>query len=1143
MNKSKLKRRQSSTQSEDLFEFVDYTSVSNFERLATAIEQALCEWGLKDAAYGCFSDDQLAIATAALTHPIPTDFTRHETLAIGEDLFKLSYHCHPAARFTHHDSSSPPRDEHADLPLALDEFYRLTSVTEINDPQDYHPLHRWTGMGRLLILKPMTDNSKLKYFSTSSRSVDIHQAKTLISACAIAFRNINCSVPIFVPIGQSRNALYNGYMLQNDSVLEDVEIRFNTTLTSPLLLHYTELDGLHSLFQHKLAMSQPNHGASDRQIWTAAVFTYDLPHDYDEDWKNLNESVGGTDTMSGESQAQRWSTLSFSEEMDEWDNEHPTTLFSKNAASHLAFGSYNDPLRSLTLSAIFPMSPDGTYTDETMDALTATHWRLSREFAPANQQRAFLSTLIDQVTSSWIRDPENRQYLAPYDDNNTLEETTAAPTNDNRLVRHLLSAVGHNRGATAHPPTAMSVSDQMESILASIFRREGQQGGKEDDEGPHVSLYHMNNDIAVYTAQALGLRLRQIGSVPSRSFLWNMVFYTLKLFSDTPKLQSTISFISFLRYLWIEALRRIRWHWENLVPIPDINPYLYRKTSSSESSLQNSSETVKDGPSHEKTLGIDLRYNILHQKLAMVNCCIYRQLEHMSSEEREALAKKAYSSPKKKVSSLFDNLSDTPSSTATPAAEGNSLGFDGLNSLLEKLVDPEEASTPGSSSRSNSRPEPSESDDISEGELFFDSVEDIENAALIGNHKTEQEKKNSEEDREKPIMDESSRGSSLSDVSVLARPPPMGESFVRLNYPSSADSDAHYISNASNFLVQKKEKNREIMDSDAAEGRKYPSPHLHLLATKEPMWIPETQEPGFMTEDMIKQQAEVFESLGTSDGATQLRAQLQSAQLFSDMEAFKAANPHASLEDFIRWHSPKDWLPSSTVDGENSSTPLEGKLSARMADPKNIWQELWKSAKRIPATRQKPLFSTTAEAEKALHYLESMSIHETFAMLLPTLVLIAYKTLTTHPIVHFSRCVAEGLASLGSEVARFSWEDVRDGKQTMDNIIALLRQQESTMCNGISLLRKMPKQYELVDRLLRNSQTFVDEGEERSALFDIFKNEQNIMSRPRFKEYIHYSDCCEMAFEGRKLPQRQYTLVKENEIRIVDMQTTDALYT
>jgi hypothetical protein len=48
-----------------------------------------------------------------------------------------------------------------------------------------------------------------------------------------------------------------------------------------------------------------------------------------------------------------------------------------------------------------------------------------------------------------------------------------------------------------------------------------------------------------------------------------------------------------------------------------------------------------------------------------------------------------------------------------------------------------------------------------------------------------------------------------------------------------------------------------------------------------------------------------------------------------DMEAFKAANPGCVLGDFIRWHSPKDWVEDT------------GEISKRMADAGNYWQELW----------------------------------------------------------------------------------------------------------------------------------------------------------------------------------------------------------
>lgn len=50
---------------------------------------------------------------------------------------------------------------------------------------------------------------------------------------------------------------------------------------------------------------------------------------------------------------------------------------------------------------------------------------------------------------------------------------------------------------------------------------------------------------------------------------------------------------------------------------------------------------------------------------------------------------------------------------------------------------------------------------------------------------------------------------------------------------------------------------------------------------------------------------------------------MQGKLLASDMSAFKAANPGALLPDFVRWHSPKDWL-------QDVSQPKGGHLSDRI---------------------------------------------------------------------------------------------------------------------------------------------------------------------------------------------------------------------
>lgn len=97
--------------------------------------------------------------------------------------------------------------------------------------------------------------------------------------------------------------------------------------------------------------------------------------------------------------------------------------------------------------------------------------------------------------------------------------------------------------------------------------------------------------------------------------------------------------------------------------------------------------------------------------------------------------------------------------------------------------------------------------------------------------------------------------------------------------------------------------------------------------------------------------------------------------LLTDMAAFKAANPGAVLEDFIRWHSPRDWLEEGpNEDGEISGSrngesiertwPPRGRLSNRMSQPDNIWGQIWEQTAPEAASDQKLLFDYKREGEK-----------------------------------------------------------------------------------------------------------------------------------------------------------------------------------
>lgn len=89
------------------------------------------------------------------------------------------------------------------------------------------------------------------------------------------------------------------------------------------------------------------------------------------------------------------------------------------------------------------------------------------------------------------------------------------------------------------------------------------------------------------------------------------------------------------------------------------------------------------------------------------------------------------------------------------------------------------------------------------------------------------------------------------------------------------------------------------------------------------------------------------------------------------MQAFKAANPGAIFADFVRWHSPRDWLPAA------------GRLTARMSTPNNLWVQLWEACGALCMAKQPLLFDHRREAERIISELENIVLEDLLAWLLP----------------------------------------------------------------------------------------------------------------------------------------------------------------
>ncbi|KAG2297141.1 hypothetical protein Bca52824_043810 [Brassica carinata] len=179
-------------------------------------------------------------------------------------------------------------------------------------------------------------------------------------------------------------------------------------------------------------------------------------------------------------------------------------------------------------------------------------------------------------------------------------------------------------------------------------------------------------------------------------------------------------------------------------------------------------------------------------------------------------------------------------------------------------------------------------------------------------------------------------------------------------------------------------------DSDNSEGMgelvlrlgaQHQVENLIMLETGEAVYAPVTQDGPLLTEDLIKETEELVLRTGSMGAGC--------SQLLSDMQAFKAANPGCTLEDFVRWHSPPDWTENETSSGDDSSPP-RGQLSIRMQKAGNLWRQLWETAKPLPAIKQTPLFDEDLAVEGILNSLEDIPAAELFEQLFVSLVALGF---------------------------------------------------------------------------------------------------------------------------------------------------------
>ncbi|XVF05790.1 hypothetical protein REPUB_Repub05bG0202900 [Reevesia pubescens] len=211
--------------------------------------------------------------------------------------------------------------------------------------------------------------------------------------------------------------------------------------------------------------------------------------------------------------------------------------------------------------------------------------------------------------------------------------------------------------------------------------------------------------------------------------------------------------------------------------------------------------------------------------------------------------------------------------------------------------------------------------------------------------------------------------------------------------------------NGSKTVVSKFSTNsQDVLSADKSppecirRGSAGPVGSMKLLKSCQSLHAPFTQNALLMTEDMHEERLRAVEAFGDSFWSCMFRLSIRregveflelplmrSAHAAAYISAFKAANPDAVFEDFIRWHSPGDWendeseangLAKNLAEGVKDDWPPRGRLPQRMSNHGNLWRKIWNDAPILPAYEQKPLLDPNREGEKILHYLETVRPHQ-----------------------------------------------------------------------------------------------------------------------------------------------------------------------
>ncbi len=312
-----------------------------------------------------------------------------------------------------------------------------------------------------------------------------------------------------------------------------------------------------------------------------------------------------------------------------------------------------------------------------------------------------------------------------------------------------------------------------------------------------------------------------------------------------------------------------------------------------------------------------------------------------------------------------------------------------------------------------------------------------------------------------------------------------------------------------------------VADMKRRPGARCPVDRVTLRGTGDQLYAPYLQRPCPLTDDLAFERKHMLASEQREGESRKevlaaridLAHRLQRPKLLSDMSAFKAANPNATIDDFTRWYgnpgSPLDDyddgdipLPDdSSLAGayyESAAKKLDRASEAMkvLIATRDFWASTWEQAPAVPAAEQQPLFDYESTVEMAIDHLEQMHPANLVSQIMAVNLSSAYFALVSSAedalnvdlvkiaILRLRQKIEDALRLLSDDATGALFQSSSSDSASASTATAnqyiseesiyaceeacnALTVAETMLSRAVSLLSKFPSQYNLVQELLK----------------------------------------------------------------------------